>query len=107
MSDSFQERRERVNANRSWGAGHSLPHHHDLHFPTDNVRSIRLTFPAWSFTETCSTPLASESMGAVSFISHTPGFTMRNLPARFSPGATPSMAKSAVTVKPAGSRPVP
>src|SRR5438132_41132 len=76
-----------------------------VHSLTENVRSMRLTLPWRSFTETTSVPFGSRSIGRASFSSQTPCVTGLNFFARFCPAGTPSTAKSAVTSTLSASRP--
>jgi hypothetical protein len=77
----------------------SLPHRER---PLERVTSL-----CRSFTLTVSVSFGSCASGFASFHSHTPCAVPVNFPARSSPGLAPSMAKSAVTRKLSGFRPLP
>src|SRR5262249_49204392 len=74
--------------------------------PTENVRSIRITFPSRSFTDTMSLPLGNAVTGLSSTHSQTPCDFGLTFAARFPPAGTPPSGKSAVTVNVFGSMPV-
>src|SRR5262245_1796600 len=73
---------------------------------TDSVRSIWVLLPWRSRTETFRRPLDSAAMGFCKRSSQRLPGSAWNFVARFSPGLTPSIAKSAVTDRLARSSPV-
>lgn len=71
------------------------PHRQSDPLLTEKVRSIRLTLPWRSFTETVSFPFGSAVIGRARVSSQMPCPFGRNFDARSSPAATPSTGKSA------------
>src|ERR1051325_11677652 len=74
--------------------------------PTEIVRSMRVTFPCRSLTATVNRPRSRVLIGVVNRSSCTPADDSLKRAARFSPGFTLSMAKSAVTLNVAIFKPV-
>src|SRR4051794_6754000 len=90
---------------RGEGRRHST-RYHASHL-TENRRTISVRLPCLSFTETVSLPASSAAIGRGRVHCQTPSPADSNFGARFSPRFTPGIAKPAVTVKLARSRPVP
>src|SRR5262245_32929196 len=89
------------------GAGH--PSHRDgsrLPFPVENDRSMRLTLPWRSLTETTSVPRGRPVIGFSSVSSQMSCSFGLNFAARSCPAGTPATAKSATTRKVFRSRPL-
>src|SRR5262249_45534990 len=94
---SFTFSRVRIEFRQGWAGGRPPTPSPIGYFPIEKVRSMRVMFPWWSFTDTVSVPLCNSEIGWARRSSHLESDSSLNFLARFSPAATPSTAKSATT----------